>query len=382
MQAQSAGSALARSPERSRTLVACDDAVWIWPGIPLTMRRGVEVVPVSKTTIRFWISLLHGAEALHKELAWTVACAARRLAARDQIAAQRILDSLTLTSLAPAGVAFMAAIREEVDAYIPDIPVGNLYAVGNASDASLQALLIARDCVSDRLVKAGPWDESKHRRWPKAASESQGGRFAPSDSSDAAPSAGEPPPRSRPLTVYSRKRPTIGHNQGPALEEPPEIPPEPIKGSARTAFIRLAAKWLTTALEISEPEAAAFLALLQTSSWIAEQCLPYIEAYFTPPETLEKLQRDANFPAKGYAIHHVGEKAQGATDGVPESVWNSPDNKVRVPTLKHWLITGWYMTKNKDFGGLSPRDYLRGKSWDEKIRVGREALILYKVLKP
>jgi hypothetical protein len=55
---------------------------------------------------------------------------------------------------------------------------------------------------------------------------------------------------------------------------------------------------------------------------------------------------------------------------------------VRVPTLKHWEITGWYMTKNKDFGGVSPRDYLRGKSWDEKVRVGRDALIRYKVLKP
>jgi hypothetical protein len=34
---------------------------------------------------------------------------------------------------------------------------------------------------------------------------------------------------------------------------------------------------------------------------------------------------------------------------------------VRIPTLKHWQITGWYMTPSEDYGGLSPRSYLRGK---------------------
>jgi hypothetical protein len=381
MQARSAGSALVRSPERCRTLVASNGAVWIWPGIPLTIRRGHEVLPAAETTIRSWLGLLHGADALYKELKWAVASAARYLNAGNEIAAQRVLDSLGLTSVTLAGAAFMLAVAEDADAYIPDVFVENPYSISGASDASLQALLLARYCVSDHLVKAGPWDESKHPRWPKGAPESQGGQFAPSDSNGAPPSTNGSP-TGRPLTVYSRKRPTTGHNQGPPLEEPPEIPPEPLKGGARTAFIRLAAKWLTAALEISEPEAGAFLAILQASSWIAEQCLPYIEAYFTPPKTLEELQHDANFPEKGYDIHHTGEKAQAAADGVPVSVWNAPENRVRVPTLKHWEITGWYMTKNKDFGGVSPRDYLRGKSWDEKVRVGRDALIRYKVLKP
>lgn len=66
----------------------------------------------------------------------------------------------------------------------------------------------------------------------------------------------------------------------------------------------------------------------------------------------------------------------------PKSIWDGPENKVRVPTLKHWVITGWYMTPNEDYDGLSPRAYLRGRSWDEKVRVGREALIDFGVLKP
>jgi hypothetical protein len=94
------------------------------------------------------------------------------------------------------------------------------------------------------------------------------------------------------------------------------------------------------------------------------------------------LQQDAKTPAKGYDIHHFVERSQAAAEGIPESVWNGPENKVRIPTLKHWQITGWYMTKNEKYNWLSPRNYLRGKSWDEKIRVGRDALIRFGVLKP
>jgi hypothetical protein len=61
---------------------------------------------------------------------------------------------------------------------------------------------------------------------------------------------------------------------------------------------------------------------------------------------------------------------------------NGPENLVRIPRFKHWEITGWYMKKNLDYDGLSPRDYLRGKAWDERTKVGLRALIEHGVLKP
>ena len=39
------------------------------------------------------------------------------------------------------------------------------------------------------------------------------------------------------------------------------------------------------------------------------------------------------------------------------------------------------LTPNKSYGGLSPRDYLRDKSWDERRQVGLEALKQFGVLK-
>ena len=64
--------------ERCRTLVAQDGAVWIWPGISLTLRRGAEIVPVSNEIVRFWITRLHGPEALYKDLSSAVSRAASR----------------------------------------------------------------------------------------------------------------------------------------------------------------------------------------------------------------------------------------------------------------------------------------------------------------
>ena len=53
-----------------------------------------------------------------------------------------------------------------------------------------------------------------------------------------------------------------------------------------------------------------------------------------------------------------------------------------VPTLKHWRITAWYVTKNAECGDVSPREYLEGKPWEGKVEVGRKALIKFGVLKP
>lgn len=52
-----------------------------------------------------------------------------------------------------------------------------------------------------------------------------------------------------------------------------------------------------------------------------------------------------------------------------------------MPRYKHQEITGWYTKKNINYGSLSPRDYLRDKSWPEHVEVGHEAFRLFKVLK-
>ncbi len=91
---------------------------------------------------------------------------------------------------------------------------------------------------------------------------------------------------------------------------------------------------------------------------------------------------DVGKPEKGYEVHHIVEQTPAAREGHAQEDIDGPDNLVRIPTLKHWEITGWYMRGNRRFGGLSPREYLRGKGWNEKRQVGLDALIDAKVLKP
>jgi hypothetical protein len=87
-------------------------------------------------------------------------------------------------------------------------------------------------------------------------------------------------------------------------------------------------------------------------------------------------------PQVGYNIHHVVEQTPARDDGFPDNMVDGPENLVRIPTLRHWQITTWFQTGNPDFDDLSPRNYLRGKSWEERRRVGIDAMIRFGVLKP
>jgi hypothetical protein len=56
---------------------------------------------------------------------------------------------------------------------------------------------------------------------------------------------------------------------------------------------------------------------------------------------------------------------------------------VRIPTRKHYEINVWYRESNPDgpFYRRSPQDYLVGKEWSERYRIGLEALREHGVLK-
>ncbi|MFZ0846751.1 MAG: hypothetical protein WAM62_13245, partial [Pseudolabrys sp.] len=85
------------------------------------------------------------------------------------------------------------------------------------------------------------------------------------------------------------------------------------------------------------------------------------------------MQQAVSTSAPGYDIHHIVEQAQAERDGFSRESIDSPDNLVRIPTLKHQEINGWYQTKNPAFDGMSPREYLSGRSWDVRRAVGLDA---------
>jgi hypothetical protein len=143
----------------------------------------------------------------------------------------------------------------------------------------------------------------------------------------------------------------------------PEIPEErPPTSRERVGIMR----WLSnnpTMLDL----------LIQPPLWV-HQALPYIESDMDPPRTLQELQEAVASPQRGYDIHHIVEQTSAEQDGFPRSRIDASENLVRIPTMRHWDINAWFQTPNEDFGGTSPREYLRGRSWDERMTIGLYAL--------
>jgi hypothetical protein len=63
---------------RPRLLLAKASAVWLWPGISLTERRGVTIQPVSPEAMHFWLSKFLGPEIVGQPVPMHVANPQRR----------------------------------------------------------------------------------------------------------------------------------------------------------------------------------------------------------------------------------------------------------------------------------------------------------------
>ncbi|MGO9396301.1 MAG: hypothetical protein ACLP19_00475 [Xanthobacteraceae bacterium] len=198
--------------------------------------------------------------------------------------------------------------------------------------------------------------------------------------------ANEPPP------------PGIGHNQGPPLEPAPEVSEvgPPYNTTPFWDFAKTAVRWLGKAgwrpllrlgvrigLEatIGGP-IGDFLLAVEAAYW-AHKAYPYIRSYFDPPHTLEELQQNAK---PGYDEHHIVEQ-WSKKDGVPRAMIDSPENIVPIPKLKHWEINSWLGKPNRDYENakgdpISPREYMKGKSWEERYEFGLKVLREFGVLKP
>ncbi|WP_155983377.1 hypothetical protein [Nitratireductor aquibiodomus] len=156
----------------------------------------------------------------------------------------------------------------------------------------------------------------------------------------------------------------------------PKIPHRrPARARQRNRIGRAAARYLRT---LPLWQQVRFLARV---GWLANEAGHTTRSYSDEPRALEELKERATVPSPGYDIHHIVEKTPAYRDGFSREMIESPDNKVLVPRYKHWEITAWYASKNEEWGGVSPRAYLRGRNWEERELMGRYALRKFGVLK-
>jgi len=205
------------------------------------------------------------------------------------------------------------------------------------------------------LEKASP-DDPQHPGWPAGAPDSRGGQFRPKNQDEV---SGD---------VWVRRRPrrrASGGARDTALSE-----------AAKRAVYML----IVAGLRAANIEAPGLGLLLEIGLDLAERAYPYVQAYFDPPRTLEELEEAALDPQPDYDVHHVVEVGT-ALDASEAARIDSPDNEVLIPTLKPWELNAWYARISDRFGGVSPRDYLEGTSWEERQRVGLIGLRSIGVLK-
>ncbi len=366
--------ALHGSRERPCTLVVQRDAIWMWPGIPLTLRRGSEIVPIAGEVINFWITRLHGPDALYTDSLTAVSRTARVLTLGDAAGAQHILDALRLNAISADGAALMRVVANEIGIAAINLPVRDGPRTWNVRDIALHCLLFKEHVEAARLLAkggGGPWDEAKHPRWPAGAPESQGGRFAPGIESGG--SSTEPPDSAEPLQTGR----SIGRFKIPGTR--------PL-GRLAYAAVKEISRLAQAAIERGEMHMVHQIILtVEAIQWLNGKPDNYsdkIKASLDEPKTLEELQDAVADPKPGYEIHHIVEQKGAEDDDFSREAIDARANLVRIPAMKHREITTWYQTPNEDYRWLSPRQYLRGKDWKTRYDLGRQKLIDFGVLKP
>jgi hypothetical protein len=171
-----------------------------------------------------------------------------------------------------------------------------------------------------------------------------------------------------------------GSDPTPGKDQPPEIPKTmPATTEERMAFVRTAVRWMARLGQLAPAVDVFFGALDQVEE--INRLTAMIRTANDPASALSELQNRVGQDSEpGYQDHHI--VGQFEENRRQFGSWiDNDENKVRIPTLKHLDINGRYSPSNPDYGGLSPRDYLRGRSWDAQTQVGLKVLRDFGVLK-
>ncbi len=365
-----------RAPEACRMLVATEDGVFLWPGTGLVYRRGNGFLAMDPREANSDIGAFFGSAAIDTPIQTVLEMARDQLREGRVSAVQRALDRLKLPPLSPNGARLMRAIAKRLELTMPDVALSTAQGGTDWADRDIENLASLHDDLTPRaraLEKifnpGAAWDPAKHPRWPSG--ESDGGRFRPGDGSGDGSAS--------PIRPVSAAGQSIAQQ---LLGDPPKIPAEmPATGTARNAVRKAVVHWLARAALVARdaaaPEIAAIHAAVEGAFWLA----PYVNAYLGKPKTLEELQAAVKTPQDGTDVHHIVEQSSARKDKVPESQIQDPSNLARIPTLKHWELNAWYERPNKGYGGLTPREYVKGKDWDTRRQVGLDGLKEVGVLK-
>jgi hypothetical protein len=96
---------------------------------------------------------------------------------------------------------------------------------------------------------------------------------------------------------------------------------------------------------------------------------------FQEPRAFKESYKNRGHPDTDW--HHIVEKDAD----FPDEWKHNTLNMVKIPRAKHWAITQFYSTPNEEYGWLTPREWLRGQSFEVHRDFGIAQLCRFGALK-
>jgi hypothetical protein len=234
----------------------------------------------------------------------------------------------------------------------------------------------SRVLEADALLKGfnpGVFDPSKHPRWPAGSTEGHGGEFRPLDGGDLLVPISDHSERER----QEQKPPGLPTDREPTQKE--------LNRYARVQSL-IARRRVMAGTQSKSQALADFMDATGLTEEIGgglARILAQFISRFDKAKSLEELKAQLDrtpLEKLGYEEHHIVE--QGPNEGkISGDLLQSKANRISIPYYAHRDISDFYSTPNPDYGGSSPRDFLRGKSFDEQYQEGLKILRKLGVLK-
>ncbi|HVM79116.1 MAG TPA: hypothetical protein VMU06_08855 [Stellaceae bacterium] len=207
-----------------------------------------------------------------------------------------------------------------------------------------------------KVINPAAFDPSKHPRWPQGSTEGHGGRFRPASGDSDGQLPTDRPPTQKELNRYGRVQSQAAKRQVMAGVK--------TKQQAVAEFMN--ATGLTDRI----------------GGWMARQLARFLSRFDSAKSLDELIARaqGTEIDTLGYEKHHIVE--EGPNKGIiPDELLQGRENIVLVPYYLHRDISDYYSAKEPALGNMTPRDYLRGKSYAEQYRFGLWVLGKFGVLK-
>ena len=198
MTAALTGRADARGATRLRTLACTADGIWLWPGTPLTERRGFVLVPLPMPHLYQHVAALHGPAVHAAGLARMIDRATACLNLGRLEEADRVLAAVPLPPVSFDGAALMQAIGRRLGVGVPDVEIAGWPStsppklfdqLARVHDRKLAVALTLEPVFNPDLQRVAPanvaFDPLVHPRWP--AGQPDGGQFRPRDGNGIVP---------------------------------------------------------------------------------------------------------------------------------------------------------------------------------------------------